>query len=134
MEKATCIILSSIEVQSSSAIWSLQLGNLERAEAVMDRKIKSRFDVLAEIHSSGVCATGFGSSWYTKALQVLINNKVNLYYFACAMRQAIKKGRQQNINILIVGPTNCGKSFLLDPLEIVYKAFVNSACSKYGLG
>ena len=35
------------------------------------------------------------------------------------------------MNILIVGPTNCGKSFLLNPLELIFNAFVNPACGKY---
>jgi len=47
------------------------------------------------------------------------------------MRQALRKGRQKNNNVLITGPTNCGKSFLLNPLEIVFKAFVNPANGKY---
>ena len=32
---------------------------------------------------------------------------------------------------MIVGPTNCGKSFLLDPLELIFKAFANPATTKY---
>ena len=32
---------------------------------------------------------------------------------------------------MIVDPTNCGKSFLLDPLELIFKAFVNPATTKY---
>ena len=32
---------------------------------------------------------------------------------------------------MLVGPTNCGKSFLLNPLENIYKAFVNPANGKY---
>ena len=47
------------------------------------------------------------------------------------MRNALIKGRQKNYNILIVGPTNCGKSFLLDPLELIFNAFVNPATIKY---
>ena len=39
-----------------------------------------------------------------------------------------KEGK--NVNILTFGPTNCGKSFLLNPLETL-KAFVNPATDKY---
>ena len=35
------------------------------------------------------------------------------------------------MNILLVGPTNCGKSFLLNPLELIYKTFVNPAMGRY---
>ena len=46
------------------------------------------------------------------------------------MRNALIKGTQKN-NILIVGPTNCGKAFLLNPLELIFNAFVNPATTKY---
>jgi len=42
-----------------------------------------------------------------------------------------QKRPPKNNNLLITGPTNCGKSFLLNPLEIVFKAFVNPANGKY---
>ena len=47
------------------------------------------------------------------------------------MRNALIKSRQKNNNILIVGPTNCGKSFLLDPSKPIFNAFVISATTKY---
>ena len=46
------------------------------------------------------------------------------------MRNALIKVRQKNNNILIVGPTNYSKSFLLDPIELILIAFVNPATSK----
>ena len=39
--------------------------------------------------------------------------------------------RQKNASILLHGPTNCGKSFLLNPLELIYKTFCNPATSRY---
>jgi len=104
---------------------------LEDAPVEVERSSKSRWDLIRQINSSGACVEGCGGKWFRNARQVLVNNKVNMYYFACAMRHAIKKGRQKNQNILIVGPTNCGKSFLLNPLEIIYRAFVNPATGKY---
>ena len=32
---------------------------------------------------------------------------------------------------MLVDPTNCGKSFLLNPLELIFKIFVNSENGKY---
>jgi len=32
---------------------------------------------------------------------------------------------------MLVGPTNCGKSFLLNPIELMYNCFVNPASGKY---
>ena len=32
---------------------------------------------------------------------------------------------------MLVGPTNCGKSFLLDPLELIYKTSMNPSATSY---
>ena len=37
----------------------------------------------------------------------------------------------KNMNLMFVGPTNCGKSFLLDPLKLMFKCFVDLAIGKY---
>ena len=34
--------------------------------------------------------------------------------------------------MLLTGPTNSGKTFLFDPLEVIFKSFVNPANDKYG--
>ena len=47
------------------------------------------------------------------------------------MRHALIKCRQRNNNLLIVGHPSWGKSFLLDPLELIFNALVNPATSKY---
>ena len=63
--------------------------------------------------------------------RVLQNNKTNVFFFACALRNAFLKTRQKNTNILIVGPTNCCKTFLLNPIELKFKAFVNPTTRWY---
>ena len=63
--------------------------------------------------------------------EVLKNNSISLYIYAEAIRQCLKNGRQKQNNIMLVGPTNYGKSFLLDPLELIYKIFMNSSATSY---
>ena len=41
----------------------------------------------------------------------LKNNSINLYVYAETIRQCLKNGRQKQNNIMLVGPTNCRKSF-----------------------
>ena len=60
---------------------------------------------------------------------VLQNKKINALFFAYALLNVFLKGRQKNTNILIVGLPNCGKSFLLNPIKLIFKAFVNPATS-----
>ena len=80
---------------------------------------------------SAECIENCGGVWLTCAKQVLRQNNFNVYVYAAAIRDAITKGRQKNNNIMFVGPTNCGKSFLLNPLEIIFRSFVNLANGRY---
>ena len=34
----------------------------------------------------------------------------------------VDKGRQNQNNIILVGPTNCGKSFLFDLMEMIFNS------------
>ena len=45
--------------------------------------------------------------------------------------EKVFKKEGKDVKILSFGPTNCRKSFLLNPLETVFKAFVNPATDKY---
>ena len=47
------------------------------------------------------------------------------------MRELLTKGRGKFRNILIVGPANCGKTFLLSPLQKIFNTFSNPANGKY---
>ena len=103
---------------------------LQNAQHVEDRISKSRIDILKE-HINGPCTANCSGEWFACAREVLRNNNINLYTFADSVRQCLIKGRQKRNNIMLVGPTNCGKSFLLNPLEIIYKAFVNPSSTSY---
>ena len=50
--------------------------------------------------------------------------------FAAAMRELLTKGRGKFRIILIVGPANCGKTFLLSPLQKIFNNFSNPANDK----
>ena len=70
-------------------------------------------------------------AWLQCAKEVLINNKVHLILFANSVRELLVLGRGKYRNVIVVGPTNCGKTFLLKPLELVFKTFSNQAANKY---
>ena len=44
----------------------------------------------------------------------------NVYVFAAAFRDFIIKKRQESNIIMLVGLATCGKSFLLNPLELIF--------------
>ena len=93
---------------------------------------KTRIQVISKTLNSDCVETCREKHWLKCAKKILRHNKINQYFFASAMRNALIKGTQKN-NILIVGPTNCRTSFLLYPLELIFNAFVNPATTKYSL-
>ena len=104
-----------------STTWKIQ-----NAEANLERQNKPRMQIIAE-QATGVCITECNEKWYNCAREVLQSNQINLYYFAGAIRQALTKGRQKSVNILIVGPTKCSKIIPVKPAKNKsFKSFCQS--------
>jgi len=62
---------------------------------------------------------------------VLSQNNITPSQFGKAMRNLLVEGRGKHRNIMIVGPTGCGKTFLSKPLNLFFKAFCNPGNDKY---
>ena len=103
---------------------------LENAQSVIDKKTRSRISVVQEF-ASQECQPECGGKWMRLARQVLQLNNINAYVFGNALRQCLIKGRRKHTNVLLFGPRNCGKSFLLDPMEKMFTCFLNPAKGKY---
>lgn len=103
---------------------------INNAPKVLARQQKERLQVVMDFTHTE-CVNDCNGQWLTCAREVLRNNNINCYVFADAVRQCLVKGRQKHVNILLVGPTNCGKSFLLNPLELMFKSFMNPATGRY---
>ena len=58
-------------------------------------------------------------------------NEIHPFIFAAAVRELLKKGRGKFRNIFIHEPANTAKSFMLKPLEDIFKVFCNPANDKY---
>ena len=96
----------------------------------MSRRNTSRFDILKKA-SVGNCVEGCGRLWITSALEVLEYNRIHPVLFANSIRDLLIQGRGKFRNMLIVGPANCAKTFLLKPLEKIYECFTSPAKDKY---
>ena len=103
---------------------------MHSAPKTIERQHKCRLDLVVETADTA-CIEGCNGTWLVCARQVLKNNNINIYVFADALRECLKRGRKKNNNILLTGPTNCGKSFLLNPVELIFNCFVNPASGKY---
>ncbi|CAB4037099.1 Hypothetical predicted protein, partial [Paramuricea clavata] len=89
---------------------------MKGAREKIARSKKSRMDLLQEASNSD-CVSGCNGDWLQCAKEVLQNNGINISCFANSVRESLTNGRKKHHNVMIVGPANCGKTFLLKPLK-----------------
>ena len=65
------------------------------------------------------------------ARNLLQRNNINGEQFSEAIRDLLDKGRGKYRNLYLKGPSNCGKTFLLNPLTHVYNTFCNPASTTF---
>ena len=58
-------------------------------------------------------------------------NGIELTEFATAIYNLLDKGRGKYRNVMLTGPANCGKTFLLKPLNSIYHTFKNPATGTF---
>ena len=67
-------------------------------------------DIIFELsRKESECVCPESDLWLISARELLRWNSINIYVFADALKNCLEKGRQKNNNILLTGPTNCGK-------------------------
>uniref|UniRef100_A0A7M5V5C8 Uncharacterized protein n=1 Tax=Clytia hemisphaerica TaxID=252671 RepID=A0A7M5V5C8_9CNID len=104
---------------------------MEEAGAILKRRKKTRMEILYGAFQGPCAETCIQHEWLRCAVSILQSNSVKVDVFAAAMRNALKNGRGKGNNVLIVGPSTCGKSFLLTPLQLVYDAVANLSNTQY---
>ena len=62
------------------------------------------------------CVQHCEGTWLQSAIEVLTNNQIHPVVFAHSLRKLLENGRGKFRNIMVVGPPNCGKTFILMPL------------------
>lgn len=90
------------------------------AEQELERDNKSRLDLLAEAKSS---VDECGGRWLELARETLAKNNINETDFASSVFKLLEKGRGKHRNIMLVGKSNCAKTFMLLPLKKIYRCF-----------
>ena len=103
---------------------------METAGITLDRETKSRMDILREKVAND-CVPGCDKMWLECAMGTLRNNKLHPFVYAAAIRDLLTNGRGKFRNLMIIGPADCGKTFLFKPLPLIYNAFCNPANDKY---
>ena len=90
----------------------------------------SRMEKLAQVEAKERVEDCNGQ-WLQCARQVLSWNGINLYSCTAAVRELLEKGRRKGRNIFVHGESNCGKSFLFEPLALIYECFTTPAAGKF---
>lgn len=103
---------------------------MRTAQEKLDRSNKSRIEILEEAEQ-GECVTGCEGQWLSCALEVLQQNGICKETFTESIKELLDKGRSKFRNIMICGPANSAKTFILNPLTSVYNTFCNPACSSF---
>ena len=100
------------------------------SEKDLVRERTSRMEMIKEF-AEKLCDERCNGEWFVCAQEVLRNNNIHSYVYANALFELLTFGRGKFRNILIVGPANSAKTFLLSPLQIIFKAFSNPSNDKY---
>ena len=103
---------------------------LETAESTPQRSKMSRIEILYS-KLEGECEQGCDGQWLQMAKEVLQRNSIVRDDFAEAVRILLDKGRGKYRNLYLNGPCNCAKTFLLNPLNTIYKRFSNPASTTF---
>ena len=77
------------------------------------------------------CVDGCDMEQYIYLRDILQKNSISPYVYADAIRDLLIHGHGKFRNAMTTGPANCGKNFMLKPLEIIYHAFSNTSNDTY---
>ena len=100
------------------------------AETRLNRSKKTCIELLEE-ELTGDCIEGCEGRWLTAAEELLQRHEIEKRSFCNAIYSALGKGRGKYRNVYIHGPANCGKSFIVSPLKVIYQAFSNPATGSF---
>jgi len=103
---------------------------MEDSEAKLERGSKSRLEILSTFLKEP-CVDTCGGQWQLCAENVLERNGISKRVFCMAIHQLLEHGRGKHRNLLITGPANCAKTFMLLPLTKIYNSFSNPATSTF---
>lgn len=101
---------------------------IERAPETLERSQMQRLQILSNAQEEECLC---GGSWIGMASEIMSKNNVPKEVFVQAVRDLLIHGRSKYRNILLTGPANCGKTFLLGPICKIYKCFQNPAVSSF---
>ena len=86
----------------------------------------SRLDLLRKVGNEK-CICNIENEWLKSTISLLEKNNINPDHFSQCVRLLLERGRGKYRNIMPTGLANCGKTFLLNTLNIVVQVLLGSA-------
>lgn len=143
-EKEFCSLASERDRDGNSDLSNYYMNNSKKVQDMLDAAWKLH---LAQPEGGNVsisrieriqncagepCTPGCDGRWISLALDTLRKNNLNQQTFTSALFELLEKGRGKHRNVMLVGPFDCGKSFLLKPLTKVFpNAFKNPSSTRF---
>jgi len=115
------------------------LATVERVKTSrqrLERKKKSALEIIEEAKDlpcevDPVTNAPCDGLFLTSALEVLAHNNITRKRFSDLVLNTLKFGRGKGRNLMIIGKTNCAKTFILTPLTKIYKCFMTPSKGSY---
>ena len=104
--------------------------DIEEAPSKLKRLETNRIQMLRDAAATH-CTCPSPALWHGLALQVLRRNNIPVDTYTQALLASLTLGRGKFRNIMLIGNTNCAKTFMLKPLTDIYMAFENPSRSSF---
>ena len=114
-------VLSKTEKQLRELIQ--KTTEMQTAESKVQTQSLTRMDIMRSFCDTP-CEEPCDGEWLNCAKTVLRLNGIDENEYATAIRQLLSQGRGKHRNVIIVGPSNAGKTFMLKPLQTVFKGYI----------
>jgi hypothetical protein len=112
-------------------VWKMHNSDEQVKRQNTPRLEKLRSYLQVEHASNPVTEIECNGRWLRAALQILESNEIPVQRWQELIQKCLKFGRNKKNNVFLVGERNCGKSFLLQPLEEIFTVFCNPAIGTF---
>lgn len=109
------------------------ITRMNSMRAVPEREADEKLTKMEKLERAGQgdCVENCDGKWRRYAEEILVANDMDVKEVAHCFKEALTVGRGKGINPNLVGPADCGKSFLVQPLEEIYKCFTSPTTGSF---
>lgn len=93
-----------------------------------DRLALTTMEILDKARNSECVCSG---EWTRGAIETLEWNDIDVSFFIKSVKRALQYGRKKENNIMLIGPADCGKTFVLKPLTNIFNCFISPATGTF---